>query len=178
MTLLLTTTAAEVEEELLNRCIVLTVDEEREQTRAIHRRQRRGQTLEGRLAERLRERVVKVHQDAQRLLRPLEVVNPWADELTFPDDRPRMRRDHKKYLGLINAIALLHQYQRPVLKEAHDLEGERVEIEYVRGDAGGHRARQPHRRRGPRPLARRACAADAQAPAQARGDGEGGCRPR
>ena len=27
----------EIDEELLNRCIVLTVDEEREQTRAIHR---------------------------------------------------------------------------------------------------------------------------------------------
>jgi DNA primase len=25
-----------------------------------------------------------------------------------------MRRDHTKYLGLIEAVALLHQYQRPV----------------------------------------------------------------
>ena len=36
----LTTTAIEIDEELLNRCLVLTVDEDREQTRAIHRLQR------------------------------------------------------------------------------------------------------------------------------------------
>ena len=44
----LTTTALEVDEELLNRCIVLTVDEGREQTRAIHERQRKARTLVGR----------------------------------------------------------------------------------------------------------------------------------
>ena len=43
----LTTTAPDVDEELLNRCIVLTVNEEREQTRAIHQKQREAQTLEG-----------------------------------------------------------------------------------------------------------------------------------
>ena len=36
----LTTTAIELDEELLNRCLVLTVDEDREQTQAIHRLQR------------------------------------------------------------------------------------------------------------------------------------------
>ncbi len=36
----LTTTTIDVDEELLNRCVVLSVDEEREQTRAIHERQR------------------------------------------------------------------------------------------------------------------------------------------
>jgi DNA primase len=40
------------------------------------------------------------------------VANPWARELTFPDNLTRMRRDHMKYLTLIRAIALLHQYQR------------------------------------------------------------------
>ena len=34
--LFLTTTSDQVDEELLNRCLVLTVDEDREQTRAIH----------------------------------------------------------------------------------------------------------------------------------------------
>jgi len=42
------------------------------------------------------------------------VVNPWADQLTFLDDRTRTRRDHEKYLGLIDVIALLHQHRRPV----------------------------------------------------------------
>ena len=43
----LTTTAIDLDEELLNRCLVLTVNEDREQTQAIHRLQREQQTLEG-----------------------------------------------------------------------------------------------------------------------------------
>ena len=110
----LTTTAMEVDEELLNRCLVLSVDEGREQTRAIHARQRSAETLSGILAKRARERVVKLHRDAQRLLRPLLVVNPFAEELGFLDHATRTRRDHMKYLTLIRTIALLHQYQREV----------------------------------------------------------------
>jgi hypothetical protein len=41
------------------------------------------------------------------------VVNPFAADLTFGDHRVRARRDHQKYLGLIEAIAFLHQHQRP-----------------------------------------------------------------
>ena len=115
----LTTTAIEVDEELLNRCIVLTVDEGREQTRAIHDRQRRARTLEGVVSRQERGRLMELHQNAQRLLRPLSVVNPYAEQLTFPDHRTRMRRDHMKYLALIEAIALLHQYQRPVREVEH-----------------------------------------------------------
>jgi DNA primase len=48
------------------------------------------------------------------LLRPLPVINPYAHQLTFLDDKTRMRRDHEKYLTLIDSIALLHQYQRPL----------------------------------------------------------------
>lgn len=111
--IMLTTTTIDVDEELLNRCVVLSVDEEREQTRAIHERQRERETLDGLLADHERQAVVKLHQDAQRLLEPLAVVNPFARALTFSDVRTRTRRDHMKYLTLIRAVALLHQHQRP-----------------------------------------------------------------
>ena len=110
----LTTTAIHLDEELLNRCLVLTVNEDRSQTQAIHRLQREQQTLEGLLAKKERIEVAEVHRNAQRLLKPLFVVNPYARELTFLDSQTRTRRDHVKYLTLIRAIALLHQYQRPV----------------------------------------------------------------
>lgn len=110
----LTTTAAEIDEELLNRCLVLTIDEGREQTAAIHAAQRERRTLAGLLAKTERELILKTHQDAQRLLEPLAVVNPYANRLTFLDDRTRTRRDHEKYLTLIDAIALLHQHQRTI----------------------------------------------------------------
>jgi len=110
----LTTTSIEVDEELLNRCVVLAVDEGREQTRAIHARQRASQTLDGLLAGAEAEAVRKLHQDAQRLIEPLAVVNPHAAGLRFADGSVRSRRDHMKYLTLIAAVTLLHQHQRPV----------------------------------------------------------------
>ena len=100
----MTTTAIDLDEELLNRCLVLTVNEDREQTRAIHRMQREQQTLDGLIARRRRGELLALHHNAQRLLRPLPVVNPYADHLTFLDDKTRTRRDHLKYLGLIEAI--------------------------------------------------------------------------
>jgi DNA primase catalytic core len=130
----LTTTTIEIDEELLNRCIVLGVDEERSQTRAIHARQRERETLEGLLAEHERSSVLALHRDAQRLLEPIAVVNPYARALRFADARTRTRRDHMKYLALIRAIALLHQHQRP--KRSATIEsGENVPyIEVARSD--------------------------------------------
>jgi hypothetical protein len=112
--LFLTTTAIELDEELLNRCLVLSVDEGRAQTEAIHRLQRSRRTLDGLLAREARGKILALHQNAQTLLAPLAVVNPFADQLTFLSDRTRARRDHEKYLTLIDAIALLHQHQRPI----------------------------------------------------------------
>jgi hypothetical protein len=68
---------------------------------------------------------LKVHQDAQRLLEPVVVVNPFAEQLTFTDGRTRARRDHVKYLTLIRTVALLHQHQRP-RKTATTPDGQRV----------------------------------------------------
>jgi DNA primase catalytic core len=108
----LTTTAINLDEEMLNRCMVLTVNEDREQTQAIHRVQREGQTVEGLLKRQDRDAILAVHRNAQRLLKPVSVVNPYARELTFQDSQTRTRRDHMKYLTLIRTITLLHQHQR------------------------------------------------------------------
>ena len=131
--LMLTTTAIDVDEELLNRCLVLTVNESREQTEAIHAAQRYAQTLEGLLAANEKSYITQLHQNAQRLLRPLNVVNPFASQLTFMSDKTRTRRDHMKYLTLIQTIALLHQYQREIKRVEH--RGQVVEyIEVTRED--------------------------------------------
>jgi len=112
--LFLTTTAIDVDEELVNRCLVLTINESREQTRRILARQRSGRTLAGLVATNDAESIRQRHRNAQRLLRPLAIVNPYAEDLTFLDDRTRMRRDHAKYLTLIEAITLLRQHQREI----------------------------------------------------------------
>jgi hypothetical protein len=63
----LTTTAIDLDEEMLNRCLVLSVNEDRAQTQAIHRVQREAQTLEGLLQRRDRSTILAVHRNAQRL---------------------------------------------------------------------------------------------------------------
>jgi len=110
--LFMTTTAIDIDEELLNRCLVLTVNETRQQTQAIHKIQRQRRTLEGLLEKQNNQNILTLHHNTQRLLKSLAVINPYAEELSFLDDRTRLRRDHEKYLTLIDSIALLHQYQR------------------------------------------------------------------
>ena len=123
--LFLTTTAHEVDEELMNRCLVLAVNEDREQTRAIHRKQREAQTLEG-LKSRMRQnRIVRLHRNAQRLLKPIPVVIEHLKDQGFPDAMTRTRRDHMKFLTLIQAVTLLHQHQREIKTSNED--GQRLE---------------------------------------------------
>jgi hypothetical protein len=87
--------------------------------------QRKAEGLDGLIRDKRREIVIRKHHAAQRLLQPLAVVNPYAEYLRYPSHSLRSRRDHKKYLGLIRAIAFLHQYQREI--KTVTVEGEPVE---------------------------------------------------
>jgi len=123
--IMLTTTAIDLDEELQNRCLTLSVDESPEQTAKIHTLQRERRTLAGLVAKAERTELLRVLRNAQRLLTAVEVLNPYAPSLTFPSARTRNRRDHEKYLTLIDSIALLHQHQRP--KGSYELGGRTLE---------------------------------------------------
>ena len=110
----LTTTAMDIDEELVNRCFVLTVDETNGQTDAIQSKQRVGFTSESTHEHFIAEQLQTLHRNAQRLLDPVTVFNPYAPQLTFPNHKTRLRRDHVKYLTLINTIAFLQQHQRTI----------------------------------------------------------------
>jgi DNA primase len=112
--LTITTTEVELDYETANRFVTLTIDESREMTERILQKQRERQTLAGLLQKIETEEVTRRHHNSQRLLRPLRVINPYADLLTYPAESLRARRDNMKYLGLILAIAFLHQYQREI----------------------------------------------------------------
>ena len=116
----LTTTAMDIDEELVNRCFVLSVDETDGQTDAIQSQQRQIFTSERSQADFVASRLRALHQNAQRLLEDVTVFNPYAPQLTFPTHKTRMRRDHVKYLTLINTIALLHQHQRTIHQTTHE----------------------------------------------------------
>jgi DNA primase len=72
--------------------------------------------------------------NAQRLLAPISIINPYAPLLTFPTGRTRTRRDHEKYLTLIDAITLLHQRQRKAAPLPHAPHGAKNYIEVTLDD--------------------------------------------
>jgi len=107
-----TTTDPKINHENATRCFEITLDESQEQTERIQEAQRtqRMPSTHNRLrqAELIRTR----HHQAQRLLEPVLVFVPFANWLTFPSKKLRNRRDHERFLSLIDASAFLHQHQR------------------------------------------------------------------
>jgi DNA primase len=106
------TTASSVNHENATRCFELSMDETEEQTRRIHERQRILRTERGLELKHQAEAITRRHWNAQRLLEPLLVVIPFADRLSFPSSWMRTRRDHARFLNLIEVSAFLHQHQR------------------------------------------------------------------
>jgi hypothetical protein len=106
------TTASSVNHENATRCFELAMDESREQTERIHERQRLLRTEAGLRLRQEGERITRRHWNAQRLLEPMPVVIPYADRLRFPSAWMRTRRDHARFLNLIEVSAFLHQHQR------------------------------------------------------------------
>ncbi len=108
----ITTTQAEIDGETASRFMFISVDESQEMTEKILARQRKSHTLDGFLSKLKGTDIIRKHQNANRLLLPLKVVNPYAELLTFTCKSLRARRDNTKYLNLISTIAYLYQYQR------------------------------------------------------------------
>jgi DNA primase catalytic core len=123
----ITTTAPEIEGETASRFVFVSVDESSEMTEKILAKQRQRHTMEGMLNRIKSDAVIKKHCNANRLLKPVKVVNPYAELLTFTSKSLRARRDHTKYLNLILAVAYLYQHQR----KHHSIEHEGKTIEYI-----------------------------------------------
>ncbi len=121
-----TTTNPEINPETKSRFFVLGVDESREQTRRILELQRKAHTLAGLKTNSEIDGIIGKHQTFQRLLEPYAIVNPYADELFYEDDRLQARRDQPKFLQLINTIAFLNQMKKKIKR----YEG----IEYIEVD--------------------------------------------
>ncbi|MEK6706225.1 MAG: DNA primase, partial [Bdellovibrionota bacterium] len=129
LSFMLTTTAVNLDAEMESRFLAVSIDESIAMTERIHSKQRESETLDGYLHKKNHELAIQRHQNAQRLLKPLVVVNPYAPQLVFPSDNLKSRRDHKKYLGLIKAIAFLHQYQRKT--KTAELASSHGTVEYI-----------------------------------------------
>ena len=109
-----TTTNPEINAETKSRFFILGVDESKEQTRKILESQRKSHSLEGLVGNLEVENIIHKHRTFQRMLRPLPVVNPYAEYLFYDDDRLQARRDQPKFLNLCKAVAFLNQFQKDI----------------------------------------------------------------
>jgi hypothetical protein len=107
------TTLTAVFEEDENRCISVCTDERPEQTRRVLTRA--ASDYAGVASAGDAGRVAQVHHTLQRLLARREVAVPYAPRLAelLPEERVEARRAFPHLVSLIQASALLHQYQRP-----------------------------------------------------------------
>lgn len=109
-----TTTNPDIDAETRSRFVVTGITESRELTRAILESQRRNHTLAGLEKHIIQEKVLRKHHAFQKMLKTLQVVNPFAEKLAFTDDSLTARRTQLMYLQLINAVAFIHQMQKKI----------------------------------------------------------------
>jgi len=118
VSMVITGTKYDVNPENASRFFVVNVDESRAQTRRIHELQRksfRAEHLSRRRA--LLPEIIRTHRAAQRMLRPLAAVIPYAEQIDFPDTLMRTRRDQARFLDLIACVAYLRQYQKEIMRD-------------------------------------------------------------
>jgi hypothetical protein len=110
-----TTTKPHLHAENETRCFDLFVDETEEQTEKIHAAQ--SQRYTDPMSKVDREKILRRWRNAARLLAPMPVLIPFANQMKFPTKPLRVRRDWPRFLGLVEASALLHQRQRQCVEK-------------------------------------------------------------
>jgi hypothetical protein len=111
--LTLTTTQSALNQENETRHLVLSPDDSPAQTRRVT--MQLSKLASGEFVPLSDEELV-IYQNVQRVLKPYEVVIPYASliEPHFSNGRLRVRRDITKFYSLIKTIAILHQGQREI----------------------------------------------------------------
>lgn len=96
-----------------NRSFLLNIDESAEQDERIMAYQRH--LYAGKVDEEYQEASAKLLRNVQRLLKPVKVINPYAEHLRLPKTVFKPRRTNLHYLQLIEVVTFYHQYQREEL---------------------------------------------------------------
>jgi energy-coupling factor transporter ATP-binding protein EcfA2 len=107
---LLATTKAEIYYDNMGRSIVIGVDESDEQTNKIIAYQ--NKRLAGLIDKREEQKAKEFLQNCIRCIKPLEVINHYADKIFLPLEAKMLRRLNSHYQAFVKQITLLHQYQR------------------------------------------------------------------
>lgn len=104
------TTKGELYEDNVSRSFLIAVDESREQTLRIINYQ--DDESAGLINKKEQRHVREFIGNCMRLLKPYEVINPYAKRVKLPESAHKIRRLNELYKCFIKQITLLNQYQR------------------------------------------------------------------
>jgi predicted transcriptional regulator len=104
------TTQESIYEDNANRSFLIYLDESKEQDKKVMHYQRLLSAGKINLEEEHKTR--EFLKNVQRVLKPIKIINPYAEALDIPDEVFKPRRTNAHYLGFIEAVTYYHQYQR------------------------------------------------------------------
>lgn len=109
------TTKGETYEDNISRSFLIAVDESREQTLKVIEYQ--NNVSAGLISKEEQKKIMGFAQNCIRLLKPYEVINPFATKIKLPENAHKIRRLNELYQCFVRQITLLNQYQRKQDKE-------------------------------------------------------------
>jgi len=120
------TTHGQIYEDNMSRMFIVAVDESHEQTQKIMRYQ--SKTASGTIEKEEENKTREFLQNCIRMLKPMKVINPYADKIKLPPQAHKIRRLHELFLSFVKQVTLINQYQRKrdkqgrIITEPEDLQ--------------------------------------------------------
>jgi len=104
------TTQESIYEDNSNRSFLLYIDESKEQDKRIMHYQRKISA--GKIDLEAEQKARELLKNLQRILKPIKVINPFAEYLELPQSVFKPRRTNSHYLQFIEVITFYKQFQR------------------------------------------------------------------
>lgn len=104
------TTQESIYEDNSNRSFLLYIDESQEQDKRIMDYQRKMSA--GKIDLEAEQKARELLKNLQRILKPIKVINPFAEYLELPQSVFKPRRTNSHYLQFIEVITFYKQFQR------------------------------------------------------------------
>jgi DNA primase len=110
MASLCATTHGAIYEDNMSRMFIVAVDESGEQTQRIMNYQ--SKSASGIADKETEAEAREFLQNCIRMLKPMKVINPYADKIKLPPQAHKIRRLHELFLSFVKQVTLINQYQR------------------------------------------------------------------
>ena len=110
ITTLSATTKGEIYEDNMSRCFLIAVNESKDQTQRIISYQ--NQVATGKINKTEQKKIRAFLANCMRLIKPMEVINPFADKIKLPPEAHKIRRLNELFQSFVRQVTLINQYQR------------------------------------------------------------------